>query len=447
MENFYDDILEHKRSQILKEQEERDKMIRDAKNSSTQFYYDTTGNIDFGIPSGDYVKPQHIDISASSYVAPPEEKVEYGIPLSVSNQENYRPNMRNSDSQVDFGIPTAEVSKMYNPDNYRPNLRNSDSQIDFGIPTDETARMYNPDNYKPNLRNSDSQMDFGIPTQDIADMEKISIEKWKNERNAKFENQRKTIIETTPTKYEEKVDIKENDFNHLVNGDADWALSKLNSLLHMPDTLEYTQYVAGYLEILKEKPEYYNRILSTILYDFVSIKKKIIKGEHLQKYERQQLFNSIKFFAIIVEKGYPIDYDLFNEIENPYQHNYGNYFHTERVPYDIVIQQMIEVIEQKSDIIGNEVTNPVNVVSSTKGEQQMKATELGKLALKAHYTNHKLSDDVMNFPNNMVMSIGSTQEFQEARERQMQQDQVVREQQLAGLTQEMVETKEGHSLK
>lgn len=418
MENFYDDILEQKRSQILKEQEERDKMIRDAKNSSTQFYYDTTGNIDFGIPSGDYVKPQHIDISASSYVAPPEEKVEYGIPLSVSNQENYRPNMRNSDSQIDFGIPT-----------------------------DETARMYNPDNYKPNLRNSDSQMDFSIPTQDIADMEKISIEKWKNERNAKFENQRKTIIETTPTKYEEKVGIKENDFNHLVIGDADWALSKLNSLLHMPDTLEYTQYVAGYLEILKEKPEYYNRILSTILYDFVSIKKKIIKGEHLQKYERQQLFNSIKFFAIIVEKGYPIDYDLFNEIEIPYQHNYGTYFHTERVPYDIVIQQMIEVIEQKSDIIGNEVTNPVNVVSSTKGEQQIKATELGKLALKAHYTNHKLSDDVMNFPNNMVVSISSTQEFQEARERQMQQDQVVREQQLAGLTQEIVETKEGHSLK
>lgn len=39
------------------------------------------------------------------------------------------------------------------------------------------------------------------------------------------------------------------------------------------------------------------------------------------------------------------------------------------------------------------------------------------------------------------------QQFQEVRARQMQQDQVVREQQLSGLTQEMVETKEGHSLK
>ena len=39
------------------------------------------------------------------------------------------------------------------------------------------------------------------------------------------------------------------------------------------------------------------------------------------------------------------------------------------------------------------------------------------------------------------------QEFQEARTRQMQRDQFVREQQLVGLTQEMVETKEGHRLK
>lgn len=388
MEN-YDDILEKKRSQMLKEQAERNKMIWEAKNSATQFYYDTTGNVDFGIPSDDNVKPQHINISDNSYVAPPEEKAEYGIPLSVSNQENYKPNMRNSDSQIDFGIPT----------------------------------------------------------QDIANMQQKSIEKWQNERNAKFEQRRNDIISSTVTQYEETVKIQENDFNQLVGGSADWSLNKLNSLLHMPDTLEYTQYVVGYLENLKEKPEYYNRILATILYEFITIKKNIIKGEHLQKYERQQLFNSIKFFAIIVEKGYPIDYSLFNEIEIPYQHNYGNYFHSERIPYDIVIQQMIEVIEQNSGILGNEVTNPINVVSSTVGEEKMKATELGRLALKAHYTNHKLSDDILNFPNNLEMSISSIQEFKEARARQIQEDQTVRNQQLAGLTQEMVETKETHSLK
>lgn len=42
---------------------------------------------------------------------------------------------------------------------------------------------------------------------------------------------------------------------------------------------------------------------------------------------------------------------------------------------------------------------------------------------------------------------GNLQQFQEARERQMKQDQAVRAQQLTGLTEEMVETKEGHSLK
>ena len=58
----------------------------------------------------------------------------------------------------------------------------------------------------------------------------ICLIKWKNERNAKFENQRKTIIETTPTKYEEKVGIKENDFkktdNNTVKKFADYINSK-----------------------------------------------------------------------------------------------------------------------------------------------------------------------------------------------------------------------------
>ena len=39
------------------------------------------------------------------------------------------------------------------------------------------------------------------------------------------------------------------------------------------------------------------------------------------------------------------------------------------------------------------------------------------------------------------------QQFREAREKQMEQDKIIREQQLAGLTQEIVDTKEGHSLK
>ena len=108
---------------------------------------------------------------------------------------------------------------------------------------------------------------------------------------------------------------------------------------------------------------------------------------------------------------------------------------------------MIQVIDEKSDIIVNEVTNPISVIYSSAGAEKMKATELAKLALKAHYTNHKLSNDIMNFSSDMIMTESSIQEFKNARETQMQQDKIVREQQLAGLTQEMIETKEGHSLK
>ena len=324
---------------------------------------------------------------------------------------------------------------------------NSAENVDFGIPTDETSKLYNPDNYNPDLRDKDSQVDFGIPTQDVASMQQKSIERWEKEKNEKYKQLRDDIIKFTPTKYETKTETKEKDFNnHLVNVDANWALNKLRDLLIMPDTVEYTKYVVDYLENLKANPEYYNKILFTILNDFVGIKKKVIKGEYLQRAEKQELFNSIKFFAILVEKKYPINYDLFNAIEVPYKREYGEFFSTERIPYDLVIQQMIDVIEKKSDVIGNEVTNPINVITSTNGNEKMKVTVLGKLALKAHYTNHKLSEDVLNFPNDLILTNNSLQDFQNARSKQQQQDQIVRRQQLASLVQEKVETKEGYSL-
>lgn len=53
----------------------------------------------------------------------------------------------------------------------------------------------------------------------------------------------------------------------------------------------------------------------------------------------------------------------------------------------------------------------------------------------------------LNIKKQKLSNSNSLFEFKNARETQMQQDQIVREQQLATLTEEMVETKEGHSLK
>ena len=53
----------------------------------------------------------------------------------------------------------------------------------------------------------------------------------------------------------------------------------------------------------------------------------------------------------------------------------------------------------------------------------------------------------LNIKKQKLSNSNSLSEFKNARETQMQQDQIVREQQLATLTEEMVETKEGHSLK
>lgn len=355
-----DRILEQKRQMMLDEQARRLEQEREIRNSYTQFYYDSTGNIDFGIPS------------------------------------------------------------------------------------DENARAYKTYDNMPNLRDPDSQIDFGIPTQDIANMEAAIMAEKKAERDARFEQKRKELIDSVPTQYEENVETKAVDLSNVVSGDASWAFNKLPSLLNMPDTEEYTQYMAGYLEMLKEKPDYYNRIFSILLHKFAPIKEKSLKHDSLQKYERQSLFNSIKMFAMIVEKGYPIDYSLFNEVETPCK--VADYISTETVPYDVVIQQMIEVVDKKSDVIGDEVTNPINIISSTTGEERMKATDLGRLALKAHYTHHKLSDDVMHFPNNMVVSADPMQQFTEAREEQLKQDQEIRNQQLQPILQEN-EMQKGPSLK
>ncbi len=284
--------------------------------------------------------------------------------------------------------------------------------------------------------------DFGIPSQEDANMSKKIIEEYEKGKNKKFRAQRKEIIEKTITKYEKDTQVKDVSFEHMVNGDASWALAKLRDLLNMPDTPEYTQYMACYLEKLKSKPEYYNEIFSTMLNRFASIKKKVISGQYLERFERQQLVNSLKLFSIIVEKGYPVNYNLFDKIEMPYHHNYGNYYDSERIPYDIVIQQIIEVINQKQGTIGNEVTNPINIISSV-GNNKIKATELGKLALKAHYTKHKLSDDVMNFPN--TMNLSNIENFKKERDEQQKQDQIMRNGQLSIVN--VVNKNEDHKLK
>ncbi len=52
----------------------------------------------------------------------------------------------------------------------------------------------------------------------------------------------------------------------------------------------------------------------------------------------------------------------------------------------------------------------------------------------------------LNIKRQRLLDLNSLSEFKNAREKQKQQDQVVREQQLARLTQEMIEIKEGHRL-
>lgn len=84
MEN--DRILEQKRQMMLDEQARRLEQEREIRNSYTQFYYDSTGNIDFGIPS---------DENARAY----------------QTYDNM-PNLRDPDSQIDFGIPTQDIANM-----------------------------------------------------------------------------------------------------------------------------------------------------------------------------------------------------------------------------------------------------------------------------------------------------------------------------------------------
>lgn len=72
---------------------------------------------------------------------------------------------------------------------------------------------------------------------------------------------------------------------------------------------------------------------------------------------------------------------------------------------------------------------------------------------KSDYRNIAFNGDLdfifeqLNIKKQKLSNSNSLSEFKNAREKQMQQDQIIREQQLAGLTQEMIETKEGHSLK
>ena len=61
--------------------------------------------------------------------------------------------------------------------------------------------------------------------------------------------------------------------------------------------------------------------------------------------------------------------------------------------------------------------------------------------------NLNLIFEQLNIKKQKLSNSNSLSEFKNARESQMQQDRIIREQQLAGLTQEIVETKEGHSLK
>jgi len=113
-----------------------------------------------------------------------------------------------------------------------------------------------------------------------------------------------------------------------------------------------------------------------------------------------------------------------------------NLFNSENITSNILF-----LIENSKDI---ETLNELEILLNN---------EKDRVNDKNHYINVEFNGDLdlifeqLNIKKQKISNSNILSNFKEVREIQMQQDQIVREQQLSSLVQEMVQTKEGHSLK
>ena len=69
-----------------------------------------------------------------------------------------------------------------------------------------------------------------------------------------------------------------------------------------------------------------------------------------------------------------------------------------RMPLEVALGHLTDTIVNNTSVQNKKVPNPVNSISGVYGESYIDIQLLSDLAIKAYHTNHRLSDDKMNFP-------------------------------------------------
>ena len=245
-------------------------------------------------------------------------------------------------------------------------------------------------------------------------------------------------------------------------------LTKENMLPEYKECI-YSELVRGYvtdknliakeLELIIDDKE----LLSKLIYRVYS---KAIEEMHLQDKSNSyvntnHVYNFLSIISILMAK----DFDVYSlSFENKSQEENLN-----------IMNLMAKFKEQANSNRASDIADPSWDKEGTVTKFGIKETSpylYSSELIRNLYVNHpnpqifveeyneylaskKPGDYVVSFEESMRYKYGlvlpkgidNLQQFKEARERQMQQDQIIREQQLSGLNREMSESKEGHTLR
>lgn len=259
---------------------------------------------------------------------------------------------------------------------YTPDLRDPDTQADFGIPSDAEARR---DREIRNRREKEKQTREGLSEALSHKLDAIETNYVDNRADLPG---RKTIEQSEPMS---KASAREG---ILAADNAKDLESCLDVLQNDPYAVEEMFYQGFGIA---------NEARATSYGEF--------SPKDLSEEKTKQLKNFISFFASVVERGIRIPSE-FARVGVTLSDKGDSYPPTSQlvVPLEVAIDEIATMVEEKGTG-ETSVDNPINELSGANGKEKIGVRELADLAAKAYSTKtnrppfrRKLSDDTINFP-------------------------------------------------
>lgn len=258
--------------------------------------------------------------------------------------------------------------------------------------------------YSPDLRDPDTQADFGIPSDAEARRDRKIRERREKEQKERegLDEALSHRLDGIETSYvEDRTDLPGRK-----TAEQSEPMSKASARERIL-TSDSAEDLEACLDVLQNDPYAIEELLYQG-FGIANEARATLYGEHsskkLSEEKTKQLKNFISFFASVVERGIRVPSEFRNAVTLSEKGDSYPPVSELAVPLGVAIDEVAAMVEEKG-VGETSVDNPINVLSGARGKDKIGVRELADLAVKAYSTKtkrgpygHKLSDDVINFP-------------------------------------------------